>query len=207
MHCSFAYSPLLLTVGLPFKDASFDYLHQRFFGSSVPRDRWLDLMTEYYRVLAPGGYIEFMDADATHNAAGPAGQRVTQWVQQVAATADVDCLLIHRIPEWLRQAGFTDITEQVVSCPTGSWAGHYGELAWLNWNCMMRNVKGPVLALGVPAWEFERTLSEWHTEVNEYRSIASTYIYRARRPINAGESPVAGLAAEPMRRMRSTLSS
>src|SRR5689334_10014737 len=44
--------------GLPFPDASFDFVHQRLLFFAIPSDRWQFLLNELARVTRPGGWVE-----------------------------------------------------------------------------------------------------------------------------------------------------
>ena len=47
--------------GLPFPDASFDFVHQRLLFFAIPTDRWQFLLNELTRVTRPGGWIEVVE--------------------------------------------------------------------------------------------------------------------------------------------------
>ncbi|CAG8486017.1 2105_t:CDS:2 [Dentiscutata heterogama] len=44
--------------GLPFEDNTFDFIHQRFLGSSYQKQKWMFVINELVRILKPGGYLE-----------------------------------------------------------------------------------------------------------------------------------------------------
>ncbi|CDW96890.1 hypothetical protein [Sporisorium scitamineum] len=48
---------------LPFPDASFDYVHIRFVLQGMPEDKWIDLLSEARRILAPGGVLELLEGN------------------------------------------------------------------------------------------------------------------------------------------------
>ncbi|RKP10637.1 S-adenosyl-L-methionine-dependent methyltransferase, partial [Thamnocephalis sphaerospora] len=52
-----------LTGGLPFGDASFDYVHQRMLVGSVPTGEWGGVCDELFRVTRPSGWTEIVDTD------------------------------------------------------------------------------------------------------------------------------------------------
>lgn len=48
-------------VRLPFDDASVDFIFQRDLNWGLTEATWLPLVTEYFRVLKPGGWIELVE--------------------------------------------------------------------------------------------------------------------------------------------------
>ncbi|EPQ31746.1 uncharacterized protein PFL1_01078 [Pseudozyma flocculosa PF-1] len=50
---------------LPFPDNSFDFVHMRYLGVSIPEDKWADIIAEVERVLAPGGKVEILENNFT----------------------------------------------------------------------------------------------------------------------------------------------
>lgn len=48
---------------LDFSDNSFDLVNGRFLAGVLPREKWLDMLRECYRVIKPGGVIRLTEAD------------------------------------------------------------------------------------------------------------------------------------------------
>ncbi|PWZ01028.1 hypothetical protein BCV70DRAFT_173829 [Testicularia cyperi] len=48
---------------LPFPDASFDFVHMRFLAQAIPEDKWVDVLSEARRILAPGGVLECIEGN------------------------------------------------------------------------------------------------------------------------------------------------
>ena len=49
--------------GLPFPDASFDFVHIRFLNAGIPEKKWPLLLAEVSRVLTPNGRLEIIETD------------------------------------------------------------------------------------------------------------------------------------------------
>ncbi len=47
--------------GLPFPDASFDFVHMRLLYLAIPHDRWPSVVSELVRVARPGGWVESLE--------------------------------------------------------------------------------------------------------------------------------------------------
>ncbi|RUS30288.1 S-adenosyl-L-methionine-dependent methyltransferase, partial [Jimgerdemannia flammicorona] len=59
-NCSFVQAN---TLQLPFEDASFDFVYQRFMGLAFSPSEWKIAMKEIVRVLKPGGWIEIAEGN------------------------------------------------------------------------------------------------------------------------------------------------
>lgn len=61
---------------LDFPNHTFDFVNARFLTGVVPTDRWVDLLTECYRILKPGGYIRITESETSWVANCPAYERM-----------------------------------------------------------------------------------------------------------------------------------
>lgn len=50
-----------LLEGLPFEDNTFDYVYQRLLFLGLNNEGWVKVLSELFRVLKPGGYIELLE--------------------------------------------------------------------------------------------------------------------------------------------------
>jgi ubiquinone/menaquinone biosynthesis C-methylase UbiE len=62
--------------GLPFPDASFDFVHQRLLFFAIPTDRWQFVLNELARVTRPGGWVEVVEGRYGYEPMGPAAQQI-----------------------------------------------------------------------------------------------------------------------------------
>lgn len=67
-NCDFQVASL--AEKLPFPDNFFDYIHQRLLVVALTKDGWHNCLSELYRVLKPGGYVEFKEVDIKQCASG-----------------------------------------------------------------------------------------------------------------------------------------
>jgi len=105
---------------------SFDFIHARDFLLSI-RD-WPRLVSQCYEHIKPGGYIELQSVyplAKCDDGSTPASSGVLQFAQlAIEASANMgtpldDCT---RYAEYLRDAGFEEVTEQRFKQPSGPWA-------------------------------------------------------------------------------------
>jgi ubiquinone/menaquinone biosynthesis C-methylase UbiE len=103
--------------GLPFPDASFDYVHMRFVALAVPLEKWPPLVREIVRVCAPGGWIELVDFN-TPLGGGPAFQHVLQLWRQLADTFKMDNETATHLAAYLRSVGVVNVQERRIAVNT-----------------------------------------------------------------------------------------
>ncbi|MFZ0218007.1 MAG: methyltransferase domain-containing protein, partial [Candidatus Dormiibacterota bacterium] len=61
-----------VTAGLPFDDATFDFVHQRLLRLGIPTAAWDGVIAELVRVTAPGGWVELAEVGVGIESIGPA---------------------------------------------------------------------------------------------------------------------------------------
>ncbi|HEY1387901.1 MAG TPA: class I SAM-dependent methyltransferase, partial [Ktedonobacterales bacterium] len=66
--------------GLPFADASFDFVHQRLVFLAVPTARFQEVVNELTRVTRPGGWVELVEGGGISQSSGDAVQTWLRWM-------------------------------------------------------------------------------------------------------------------------------
>lgn len=97
--------------GLPYETNSFDVVHAHQVLQHLAQP--VDAMREAHRVLRPGGITAVRDADYATMQAWPRLPLLDRWLDlyhAVATRNGADADAGRRLPSWLREAGFTDIT-------------------------------------------------------------------------------------------------
>lgn len=131
---------------LPLEWASkFDFVNQRLLLPGLLASEWLGDVSEIYRVLRPGGSVQFLEIDPDW----PGGPRlpVSEKVKRIFMTLHAakgtrfDCALL--IPTLLKEAGFVDIHVVVKDAPVGQLAGEMGLMGSAAFGGAIRNI-GPV---------------------------------------------------------------
>jgi ubiquinone/menaquinone biosynthesis C-methylase UbiE len=69
--------------GLPFDDNTFDFVHQRFLGTTFTEKEWTEVIPELVRVTKPGGWIELMEMDIQGQNEGMSAQQFTSGCEYV----------------------------------------------------------------------------------------------------------------------------
>ncbi|KAK2011582.1 S-adenosyl-L-methionine-dependent methyltransferase [Colletotrichum eremochloae] len=108
-----------------YPDDSFDYIHLRHMAAFI-RD-WPKLLSQAYRVLKPGGWIEFQDlcmrmaSDDGTMAPDYGPAKMISLVEQGMATWGFELLAAEKHPERLKAAGFVNQVCEVKKVPLGPW--------------------------------------------------------------------------------------
>lgn len=102
-------------------DISLVSLFQRSMGQIIRKDKWPHVLSEMYRVLKPGGYIELLEADLWHHNPGPVQQALDTFMQEQCAEWGLDFVFTESLSSWIEQAGFVDLKQRTLDIPIGEW--------------------------------------------------------------------------------------
>ncbi|RKP23462.1 S-adenosyl-L-methionine-dependent methyltransferase [Syncephalis pseudoplumigaleata] len=182
-NCDFYCADILQ--GLPFSDATFDFVHQRFMYSFVPNDSWQGLVAEMARVLKPDGRIHLVERHFE------LGRYQTDVVSLLGAfnraihENQVSMAICDRLDELLDEAGFVDIDRKCINIPVGDWGGIPGRLmgeAVVSWVQDSREII--VQRSGLTHQEFDAQMERAYDGLSEARAYYSVFLYTARKPVN-----------------------
>jgi SAM-dependent methyltransferase len=158
--------------------ARFDFIHLRGLYGSV--GDWPQLYAQALRHLAPGGYIEQVEASAVvgsddGSAEGTKMKALGVLGEQAAARFGKSLSTVDDMGEGLGRAGFVDVEECSFKVPIGPWPadsglkniGRFQRLVWDEslemWAMMLfTKVLGVSLRCGICLWQTSwLTLSQW----------------------------------------------
>jgi hypothetical protein len=116
--------------GLPFMDARFDFVHQRFLVAGLPLAAWPDVVSDLVRVTRPGGWVELVEARLELEPAGPCTRRLLQLSMGMASALGLDTNRVvgDSVEGHLRQAGLAGVVKRELTLPIGDWGGRVGIL-------------------------------------------------------------------------------
>ncbi|EKM82147.1 hypothetical protein AGABI1DRAFT_112257 [Agaricus bisporus var. burnettii JB137-S8] len=107
-------------------------IHQRLLVAAFQADQWKTAVSEMYRVLAPGGWVQLfepreqllspLEAITNHKTL-----RILE--RLMADTRHIVNDVVDHLQHWLEEAGFVNLTIQKRGMPIGSWAGERGVLS------------------------------------------------------------------------------
>ncbi len=167
--------------GLPFQDATFDFVHQRLLMGAIPGPAWPDVARELARVTQPGGWIELVEA-APVPSDTPALAQLRAWMRGATQMRGLDITIGEQIGELLRQAGIQRVVYQELPIPIGKYGGRLGAMAETQYDALLQTF-GPILiARGITdELTFSRVMTEAHHEIATHRFISPYYIAYGQR--------------------------
>ncbi|KAJ8661504.1 hypothetical protein O0I10_002770 [Lichtheimia ornata] len=155
--------------GLPYDDATFDFVHMSYVSTCFSQRDRRQLLHQIRRVLKPGGYVEFRDAEHFIRNAGPLTNEFQRpFARVMREVLDVDVTWASHMAEQLHLvAGMTDIHNQVVST-------HYMSSSNLS-NAIMNHLEAELQSYG----DFLATA--YHLSREEYNRICESILEECRR--------------------------
>ncbi|TDL17657.1 S-adenosyl-L-methionine-dependent methyltransferase [Rickenella mellea] len=134
---------------LPNWTGRFDFVHQRLLMVGLLKTEWPVAIAEIFRVLKPGGHVQFLELINDQPAAEtPATKkhealRIALYEKQGLM---YDCAA--QLPRMLREAGFVNVAERERPAYVGKDAGPYGMLGKQVLEGAFRGMKTPVMKAG-----------------------------------------------------------
>src|SRR5947207_3111814 len=114
--------------GLWFQDERFDFIHSRDIHSGIPGNRWDEYLTEMFRLLKPGGWLQLVEMDPWPCCDDGTLSQESAWVTYLVAmkemldTSGVKVFGLGReLAGHVEEAGFMNITEINLKAPLGKW--------------------------------------------------------------------------------------
>lgn len=167
--------------GLPFPDATFDFVHQRLLVAALPEDRWQWVVGELLRVTRPGGWIELLEAIPTRG--GPGMNALYEWLVAVGRQRGVNTLITPHIGAFLRNAGAQNVVTHDLPMALGSWGGRAGSMMETNYFALHKGLQAMMLQqqLTTPE-EFEAATRAARQEIAQGRYIWPYFLAYGQRP-------------------------
>jgi SAM-dependent methyltransferase len=110
--------------GLPFPDATFDFVYIRLLYDAVPAHAWPQLLQDLIRVTRPGGWVESLEALPYSAGQGEGMVTIIEWFTDYLRQRGQDPLVALKIPHLLRDGGLINITTREIEAvrrPTEGW--------------------------------------------------------------------------------------
>lgn len=146
---NYVFVPGNVLEGIPFPDASFDFVHQRLLFFAIPADRWPVLMRELYRVTRPGGWVEVVEGHFGYEPMGPTAQRIADIMLPALLSRGIDPRSSAAIDHFLREAGFRQVRMRSANLPVGEWGGRLGKLVAADVAAFNQSAKPLLLSQGL----------------------------------------------------------
>lgn len=167
--------------GLPFPDATFDFVHQRLLTAAVPADRWQWEVAELLRVTKPGGWVEILEAIPTRG--GPGMNQLYEWFMAVGLSRGINMLTSPQIGTFLANAGAQNIVKHDLPMALGSWGGRAGAMMETNYFALHKGALAIMLQLHLTTQEaFDAAVSAARQEIAQGRYIWPYFLFYGQRP-------------------------
>ncbi|HEU5439848.1 MAG TPA: methyltransferase domain-containing protein [Ktedonobacterales bacterium] len=180
-NCRFVQGNVL--EGLPFPDASFDFVHMRLMVLALPAAQWPFVVHELVRVTRPGGWVESVEYGGEQRA-GPAISQLMLWGTQASALRGIDTAYSTQVGELLHAAGLQNVRTQEVDLPLGAYGGRVGVMNGVDLLTAMKALGSLYVTQGIATTEeFERTIQAAQAEVESrhYRAVSPFYVAFGQR--------------------------
>ena len=166
-----------MLTGLPFPDASFDFVHQRLLVGAIPAHQWPTILHELVRVTRSRGWIEVLESGSVYHHAGPATKQFQAWWRAGEQTLGFNLALMPKLDQMMRSAGLKDVHLESLALPLGKWGGRAGEMLAIDLHAVFRSFRAVYVSrFGIPADLFERTLAALLEEWEHYQTQYEFYL-------------------------------
>ncbi len=152
--------------GMPFSDASFDFVHMRLLFTAIPAAQWARVVGELARTTRIGGWVELVEGGLTQNG-GPALNAINSWISQIAARRGIDLAFGAQIGVMLQRAGLENVVFRDMYLPVGHYGGRAGQMTAADTFALIEALRPIVIAQGVASPQtFDRALETARLEVD-----------------------------------------
>lgn len=181
---NYAFVPGNILEGLPFADASFDFVHMRLLVLALPHDRWPFVINELIRVTRPGGWVESVEVIADERG-GPAVDQIMEWVAAMLQRRNIDIADGSRVSALMQAQGLVNVFSRRFEVPIGVHGERVGKLMAADILNGMQALRGPMETMGLTtAAEFDRVFAEANRAMQSPRvhCVAPFYVAYGQRP-------------------------
>jgi ubiquinone/menaquinone biosynthesis C-methylase UbiE len=168
---------------LPFADASFDFVHQRFQFFAIPQLRWPQQVDELARVTRRSGWVELTEVNPSYQQAGPATEYVLDFLVRVMLAQGLDPVISQHIGPLLSKAGLKRVGISTQLVPVGNWGGRLGDMAIKNILTIVQEMKPLVVAqMQIASEDFDYLVEQMRREVEQYHTTFTFHIAYGQSP-------------------------
>ncbi|RUS26923.1 S-adenosyl-L-methionine-dependent methyltransferase [Jimgerdemannia flammicorona] len=113
--------------GLPFETGKFDFVQMRQMNLAILKEDWPHVISEIYRVLKPGGYIQLLEIGGKYVTKDPEAKNFVRKAEAFVAARGQDPHAATKLASLIKKAGFQLIQHEARSIPLG-WNGPLGDV-------------------------------------------------------------------------------
>ncbi|RKP12065.1 S-adenosyl-L-methionine-dependent methyltransferase [Piptocephalis cylindrospora] len=193
-NCHLMYGDILR--GLMFRDARFDFVHQRNLVRSIPSSKWSDVLREHVRLLKPGGWLELHEPDYSFSRKSmdpaPFADRLSAEIGRCCAITGVHLDMVSSLHLCLEEMGLVNVSYRRLDIPLGEWGGPTGDILK---NIMSRDFEGFEASISrslgpMAAFDFEDLIRGFWDECEQIKTCITLHIICAQKaPLPTPISP------------------
>lgn len=168
----------------------FTVVHQRLLIAALRELEWPQAISEIYRVLKPGGWVQLFELES-----GISGPAIAKHFEMIYRLSDIQGTMwrniTKRLPDFLKESGFINLHQDPRRTPVGAWAGKDGVVGKKNLLGALRGMKAPILkngGLGLVSSEaeYDKLLEEVSEESEAIEGSGLTWVmFWAQKPEEA----------------------
>ncbi|GBB94823.1 hypothetical protein RclHR1_02420010 [Rhizophagus clarus] len=172
--------------GIPFPDETFDFIYLRMTMIYIESNKWKPVISEIFRVLKKGGWVEFLETDMTFNPSGKILKSMIKFWINMFEARNIKPKLTRQLGTILSETGFINVSNKNYSVPIGSWAGALGEIrsrslyTWLN---VTADITYKNLGFDTRE-EYMKHIENLEAEYSEFKPYGDHYIAYGQKPLN-----------------------
>ena len=169
--------------GLPFADASFDFVYMRLLFMGIPARDWPKVISELARVTRPGGWVESLETLRIGSERSPALKIIIEWGNELLKRRGIDPMIVRRVPELMRASGLTQITTRELPKETQTQHGRNSRRT--SGLAMVEHLKPQIVAQGIArSEEYDRVAVEAKAELEQDKESRGmpAYVTFGQRP-------------------------
>lgn len=160
-----------VTVGLPFTEKSFNFVHQRLLRAGIPVAAWPGVVADLLRITRPGGWLELVELTGKQTHEGPATAELFGCLLRLSAAQGLapDDRVVSNLEYLLVEARLEEVGRHRFELPVGEWGGRPGSFLASNMRAMFTRLAPAFEArLSVPQ---SRTMELVRTAVGECEDL------------------------------------
>ncbi|SJL10197.1 uncharacterized protein ARMOST_13581 [Armillaria ostoyae] len=105
---------------------SYSLVNQRVLYAALTESQWIAALSEIYRVLAPGGWVQIIEGSTISTHMGPYSEKIGSILGKMYSHKGLLIDVAKRLPDMLVREGFINVHSETQALPLGAWAGTDG---------------------------------------------------------------------------------
>ncbi len=134
--------------GLPFANASFDFIHERLLVAALPAARWPGVVNELVRVAVPGGWVELAECGVPQDGGQGFMTLWGSWIE-LCKRRGIDFTMGYTIGDKLKAAGLANVQMRQVNFPMGRHGGRVGVASATDCLAVGQALRAGVIGMGI----------------------------------------------------------